>query len=166
MKNLVEFCAFSFLLVPLIEEGARGQGVPGEPGVEFSRRNPPIWADGSITPVKFEASINAALDADQFTYETKEQGRSTGRGVESWIEPRRGPPISSMAIPRPSGSPIRMTRWRIGGSRSTWDERSPTNKIRLHFFPTKKGPSPWGCSASSGRTALDRRKARISFFST
>ena len=90
MKNLVEVCAVSLLLVPLLKEGARGQVFEVNEEWNFPAGTLQFGADGSITPIKFESSINAALDADQFTHETKEQGGGTGRGVESRIESGRG----------------------------------------------------------------------------
>ena len=162
MKNLVKFCAFSLLLVPLIEEEARGQVFQVDQEWNFPAGTLEFGADGSITPIKFESSINAALDADQFTHETKEQGEVQGGVWKVGSNPGAAANIidgdpETFWKPDPN-DPVENWWIEINLGRAV-----PTSKIRLHF-PDQEGAKPLGVFRVLGSNGVRQAQGQDFFF--
>lgn len=162
MKNLVKFCAFSLLLVPLIEEEAKGQVFQVDQEWNFPAGTLQFGADGSIAPIKFESSINAALDADQFTYETKEQGEVQGGVWKVGSNPGAAANIIDGDLetfwkPDPN-DPVENWWIEINLGRTV-----PTSKIRLHF-PDQQGAKPLGVFRVLGSNGVRQAQGQDFFF--
>ena len=162
MKNLAKFCAFSFLLVPLIAEEAKGQVFQVNQEWNFPAGTLNFGADGSITPVKFESSLNAALDADQFTYQTKEQGEVQGGVWKVGSNPGAAANIidgdpETFWKPNPN-DPVEDWWIEINLGRAV-----PTSKIRLHF-PDQDGARPLRVFRVLGSNGVRQAQGQDFFF--
>ena len=143
MQNLMKSCVLSLLLVPLAGEEVRGQVFQvDEDEWTFPAGILQFAEDGSVTPKKFASSINAALDASQFTYASKEQGDVQGGVWKVGSNPRDADNIidgdpETFWKPNPN-DPVEDWWIEINLARAV-----PTNMIRLHF-PDQEGARPLG----------------------
>ena len=142
MQHLIRSCAFSLLLVPLAGTQVVGQVFQVDRDWNYPAGLIQFHEDGSIVPTKFEASLNAALDADQFIYESKEQGQVKGGVWKVGSNPRDAANITD-------GDPE--TFWKPDPNdplEDWWIEINlgravPTNLIRLRF-PDQEDAKPLG----------------------
>ena len=119
-------------------------------------------ADGSIIPIKFESSINAALDADQFTYQTKEQGEVQGGVWKVGSNPGAAANIidgdpETFWKPDPH-DPVEDWWIEINLGRAV-----PTSKIRLHF-PDQEGARPLRVFRVLGSNGVRQAQGQDFFF--
>ena len=150
MQNPVRICGFLLLLLVL----SVGEGVRGQDRFEVNeKRQWERWtfpagtlelrADGSVKPMKFAPTVNAASNAGQFSHETKKQGTvqggiwdvgSNSRDAGNIIDGKTGPPYWK---PDPA-DPLEDWWIQIDLGRIV-----AANKIRLHF-PAEDGARPLG----------------------
>jgi len=162
MQNLMKSCALSLLLVPLAGEQVRGQVFQvDEREWVFPAGILQFGEDGSVTPTKFESSINAALDAREFTYESKEQGAVQGGVWKVGSNPRDAGNIidgdpETFWKPNPN-DPVEDWWIEINLARAV-----PTNMIRL-LFPDQEGARPLGVFRLLGSDGV-RQATGLDFF--